>query len=66
MIMIIIIIFLLLLLFLQVGIRNSEIFAEVLPSHKKNKVSELQAAGYRVGTTPPPTLNSSLSGCYGW
>ncbi|XP_019862991.1 PREDICTED: copper-transporting ATPase 1-like [Amphimedon queenslandica] len=32
----------------EVGIRNSEIFAEVLPSHKKNKVSELQAAGYRV------------------
>ena len=33
----------------EVGIHNPNIFAEVLPSHKKNKVAELQEQGYKVG-----------------
>ncbi len=33
---------------LQVGISPSEVFAEVLPSHKKNKVCELQEKGLKV------------------
>ena len=32
----------------EVGIRHPNVFAEVLPSHKKNKVAELQAQGYKV------------------
>ena len=32
----------------EVGIRHPNVFAEVLPSHKKNKVAELQEQGYKV------------------
>jgi Cu+-exporting ATPase len=32
----------------EVGIPAGQIFAEVLPSHKKNKVAELQGDGYKV------------------
>lgn len=32
----------------EVGIHHSNIFAEVLPSHKKNKVEELQQQGSKV------------------
>ena len=32
----------------EVGIRHPNVFAEVLPSHKKNKVEELQQQGYKV------------------
>ena len=32
----------------EVGIRHPNVFAEVLPSHKKNKVAELQRPGYKV------------------
>lgn len=46
----------------EVGIQCRNVYAEVLPSHKKNKVSELQARGRKVGValfvvllaTPPP------------
>ena len=33
---------------MQVGIPAHEVHAEVLPSHKKNKVSSLQSCGERV------------------
>ena len=32
----------------EVGIHHPNVFAEVLPSHKKNKVAELQKQGYKV------------------
>ena len=32
----------------EVGICHPNVFAEVLPSHKKNKVEELQQQGYKV------------------
>ncbi len=32
----------------EVGIHSSQVFAEVLPSHKKNKVSSLQRKGRKV------------------
>ena len=32
----------------EVGIECSNVYAEVLPSHKKNKVSELQRSGVKV------------------
>ncbi len=32
----------------EVGIHSSQVFAEVLPSHKKNKVSSLQEKGQKV------------------
>ena len=32
----------------QVGIRSNQVYAEVLPSHKRNKVAKLQEAGVKV------------------
>ena len=32
----------------EVGIYHPNVFAQVLPSHKKNKVAELQSQGYKV------------------
>ena len=32
----------------EVGIHHPNVFAQVLPSHKKNKVAELQNQGYKV------------------
>ena len=32
----------------EVGIHHPNVFAEVLPSHKKNKVEELQQQGYKA------------------
>lgn len=34
----------------EVGIHTSQVYAEVLPSHKKNKVSSLQDRGMKVGS----------------
>ena len=36
---------------LQVGIPSNQVYAEVLPSHKKNKVAELQEQGIKVTRT---------------
>jgi len=33
----------------EVGIHSDQVWAEVLPSHKKNKVAELQKQGIKVG-----------------
>ena len=34
----------------EVGIHHPNVFAGVLPSHKKDKVAEVQEEGYKVGT----------------
>jgi Na+-translocating ferredoxin:NAD+ oxidoreductase RnfG subunit len=34
----------------EVGIHHPNVFAQVLPSHKKNKVAELQKQGYKVSS----------------
>ncbi len=48
---------------MQVGIPYSHVFAEVLPSHKKNKVAELQQQGHKVSVMIK-TGDSHHSHCY--
>ena len=55
----------------QVGIPHNQVYAEVLPSHKKNKVTMLQEQGIKVWMERgfPCIITPSLvlhKGCNGW
>lgn len=60
----------------EVGIQYGNVYAEVLPSHKKNKVSELQDRGGMVNCSKANCLHCSIlslplplppcEGGYGW